>query len=127
MKKKVIVVIAFVIGFWGCDYSSFLSLNIDNQTNDTIKIVFSEISPYYKTVNSDSLIFYPKCKKMFYGIETMELKACYTGIKENEIKVYTSSGRKLRKDIWDINNWICNEGYYRDWEVIFVITEEDLQ
>ena len=128
MKKIIIVLIVLLIKFSSCgDVFVHYSLNVDNQTRDTIKIVFLDNSPY-KMVNPDSLYFPPKHKKLLYGASGRVIEdGCYTGIKEKEIKVYTSSGRELRKDIWNVNNWECRGAKMEGWNMTFVITEYDLE
>ena len=128
MKQITIVLIVLLVGFSNCgDIFVPYYLNIDNQTNDTIKIVFLGKSPYL-TINPDSLIFSPKRKKILYGAEGRVIKdGCYTGIKKDEIMVYISSGKELQKDIWNINNWECSGIRKKGWELNFVITEDDLE
>ena len=111
-----------------CDVFTPYHLNIDNQTSDTLKIVFLGKSPYIM-VSPDSLIFPPKHKKMLYGAVGRAIKdGCdYTGIKEDEIKVNTSSGRELRKVIGNVDNWDCKGSYKHGWDMTFVITENDLE
>jgi hypothetical protein len=124
--KKIILILLF--GFSNCDPYVPYYLNIDNRTTDTIKIVFLGNSPYIM-INSDSLIFPPKYKKMLWGTEGHPTKdgCSYTGIKKDEIGIYTFSGKKLRKEIWDIKNWDCIGSYDNGWEQTFIITEDDLE
>ena len=125
--KKIIIIITVIV-FYGCgDVFVPYTLNIDNASRDTIKIVFFEKSPYAK-INPDFLLFFPKQKKLLYGAEghPVENGCDYTGILEEECKVYTSSGKTLRKEIWNVNNWGCKGSKKGGWEKTFVITEEDL-
>ena len=114
---------------FGCgDRDVPYTLHIDNQTGDTIKIVFLEGSPY-KMINPDSLYFSPKQKRLLYGAEGNPIRnGCdYTGINENEVEIHTSSGRKLQKDIWNVQNWKCEGARKSGWHLTFVITENDLE
>ena len=43
------------------------------------------------------------------------------------IKVTTSSGRTLKKDIKKNINWYCAENSRSLWKVVFEINEEDLE
>ena len=103
---------------------------IDNQTSsDTIKIVFFDKSPY-AMIFPDSLYFPPLRKKLLYGGGGRPEKdwCNYTRIKEDQIKIYSTSGKKIKKDIWNVNNWDCQESYkLSSWEKTFVITEDDLE
>jgi len=128
MKKLTIVLIVLLIVFWGCDFYGFHSLSVDNRTNDTIKVVFIDKSPYKMIVEPDSLYFPPLQKKMFYGVLAGATRyGCdYTGIKKDEIEIYTLSGKKLKKDIWNVNNWDCKGSFRSGWEKTFIIIEDDL-
>jgi hypothetical protein len=103
-------------------------LLIDNRTGETIKIEFNEKSPY-RIINADYLFFSPNSKKMLYGaVGPASKDGCsYTGIKEGQVVIYTLSGRKLKKNIWDITNWDCVGSFNKGWEQTFVITENDLE
>ena len=124
MKKIISITIAIVC--FSCDKYVPYTMYIDNQTNDTIQIVFLDKSPY-KMLNADSLFFPPLQKKLFYNVEGDPMKeGCYTGIKEDEVKIVSVLGKSLRKDIWNVKNWICSGNFKDGWKMIFVITENDL-
>jgi len=126
MKKIIFVIVA--VAFFACDFKSEYSMCIDNQTNDTIKIVFLDKSPY-KMLNPDNLFFPPMQKKLVYNtVGSSTRNGCnYTGIKEGEVMVYISSGKTLRKEIYNVNNWICSGSFHGGWKKIFIITEDDLE
>ena len=128
MKKIVFIIIIVATICFSCDFYALHSLSIDNQTNDTIKIVFVGKSPY-KMMVEDSLYFPPLQKKAVYEIFAPSIRnGCdYTGIKKEEIEINTSSGRILKKDIWSVNNWDCKGSFSTGWKQTFVITEEDLE
>ena len=129
MKKTAyIIYIIIAVVCLSCDIYVNYDMYIDNQTSDTIQIVFLDKSPY-ATIDPDSLFFPPLHKKLLYcGAGAPVKNGCnYTGIREEEIKVYSSSGKRLRKDIWNVNNWDCNGSYKQGWEMIFVIREDDLE
>jgi len=127
MKKIFIILLLFIIGLSSCgDVYTHYSLIVDNQSMDTIIIIFSGKSPYIM-INPDSLIFYPKHDKVLFETEGRAMKdGCYTGIKENEINIFALSGKKLQKDIWNVNNWNCSGSYKNDWKMTFIITDDDL-
>jgi len=126
MRKLTFLIIAAICS--ACDIYAEHSLSIDNQTNDTIRVVFLEKSPY-KLIPQDDLIFPPLHKKHFYYvIATAGRDGCsYTGIKEGETMIYCTSGRKIRKAIWNVRNWDCSGSFRLGWEQTFVITEDDLE
>ena len=68
-------------------------------------------------------------KKVLHEAEGRMMKnGCgYTGIKENEVNISTTSGRELRKDIWNIDNWECRGAQKDGWNLTFIVTEEDLE
>lgn len=125
MKKILFIIIMAAI--FSCDKYEKYNLYIDNQTNETIKISFSGNSPY-TNLNPENLFFHPLQQKLLYEEEGDAMKdGCYTGIKEDEVTIYSTSGKTVRKEIWDVNNWICNGSFEDGWEMIFVITENDLE
>jgi len=127
--KKIILLIIMLVGLWRCgDVWTPYMLNIDNQSNDTIRVQFLKNSPYLN-INSDSLFFTPDEQKMLYGAEGRATKdGCgYTGINKDEVLVTTNTGRVLTKEISDVNNWECSGSYKSGWTMTFVITENDLE
>lgn len=122
--KCIMLLTALLIVVSGCDIFAPYILIIDNQTNDTIGISFSEKSPY----NGIREVL-PESIGVLYEAEGRATKnGCgYTGINEGEIDIQTSSGRTLKKEIWDVNNWNCNGSFRGGWNLTFVITEDDLE
>ena len=51
----------------------------------------------------------------------------YTGILEDQVVIYSTAERKLRKAIWNVGNWDCEGSFRLGWEKTFVITEDDLE
>ena len=125
--KKIIFIIILVVTCFSCG-DTLYTMYIDNQTSDSIQIVFLGKSPYIM-ITPDSLYFPPMQKRLLYGASGRASKdGCgYTGIKEEEIKISTFSGKKLRKEIWNVKNWDCNGSFKQGWEMNFVITENDLE
>jgi hypothetical protein len=81
MKKLTIVMITLFVGFLSCDWYEMRTAYIDNQTNDTIRIVFMDKSQYSKI--QDAFVFLPKQKTMLYEIMVRASKeGCYMGIKK---------------------------------------------
>jgi hypothetical protein len=127
---KTIAILLISIVCFRCEYRAIYTMYIDNRTEETVKIEFNEKSPYSKIyVYPDSLFFPPNSKKMLYGTEGWATKdgCSYTGIKEDHVFIYTLSGRKLKKNIWDVTNWDCVGSFNKGWEKTFVITENDLE
>jgi len=126
--KKTILILLIALGVIGCDPYVSYYLYIDNRSEDTIKIVFLEKSPYLM-INPDSLVFYPNSKKMLWGAEgTPSRDGCsYTGINKDEVEFVISSNKKLKKEIWNIKNWNCSGSYNNGWTKTFTINEEDLE
>jgi len=127
MKKIAVIIIAVVCFSCGDRYMMY-TMSVDNQTSDTIIIVFIEKSPY-AMINPDSLFFPPMQKKMLFVSEGRVMKnGCdYTGIKENEVIIYSTAGRELRKEIWIVSNWKCSGSKGKNWDLTFVVTEDDLE
>ena len=128
--KKTMLFFLFLI-FTSCETFTSYIMIIDNQSDDTIKIVFSENSEYYTSISSHPLIFPPRTKKEIDNFAAFRIEcpcSFVQGIKESEIEVHTSSGKKVKKDIWKTNNWDCDDNIEK--RIItqtFVITEEDLK
>jgi hypothetical protein len=96
MKRIVFIIIVIACFACGDRYVNY-TMYIDNRTSDTIKIVFFNNSPY-AMITADSLFFPPLRKKLLYGAEGEPLKdGCYTGIKEEDVKIYSISGKKYEK------------------------------
>jgi hypothetical protein len=129
IMKRIILISMFMAVCVSCgdSYAPRVAY-IDNQTRDTIKITFSGKSPY-RMIDTNYLYFPPSNKKPLYGAVVRAAKdGCgYTGIKEGEIEIYTTSGKRLRKDIWNIDNWDCIGSFKQGWEKTFVVTENDLE
>jgi hypothetical protein len=127
MRNIVFIVMIAVFSGCGDKYAPY-TVNIDNKTKDSLKIIFSGESPYIN-INQDSLIFPPMSKKLLYMAYGRLMKnGCdYTGIIEEECEVFTSSGRRLKKEIWNVNNWDCNGCFECGWTMNFVIIEDDLE
>ena len=126
--KNLLLIIGAAFLCVSCDIFVPHILNIDNRTNDTIRIRFSEESSYSK-IFADSLVFLPQSKKLLYGVEGYQIRnGCdYTGIFKDQVKVELSSGKILTKDISDVANWNCSGSFRVGWEQTFVIEEEDLE
>ena len=125
MKK---LIFAFLLCFTSCgDVYRQYSLIIDNRTDDTIRVVFSE-GPY-AILNPEFLIFPPKQEKILFLTEKNATRdGCgYIWITKGDVAVYASSGRELQKEIWNADNWECRGSYQRGWEHKFVVTEDDLE
>jgi len=135
--KKIVVLLSLIVGVSKCSCDEFIlfSCYIDNKTADTIKIIFSEKHPF-SNIEPDSLIFLPKSKKIFFELEEVQVSSffytsdecSYSGIKNDDIEIYMSSGRKLIKDFCDFkNNWDCIKHKNGDITKTFTINEEDLE
>ena len=100
--KNLLLIIATAFLCVSCDIFVIYGLDIDNRTNETIRIRFSEESPYSK-IFADSLVFFPKSKKFLYvGQGRASKNGCgYTGILKDQVEVEVYSGKVLTKEIWD--------------------------
>jgi hypothetical protein len=126
MKKTIVVLVISLIGFLSCERYIPYQIGIDNKTNDTIKVYFLNNAIYTQGV--DSVICFPNSKKIYFNHSGRSSKYnCYTGINKNEVITSTSSGRNLKKDMTNLNNWECEGSYETGWFMTFVITEEDLE
>ena len=100
-------------------------MSIDNQTNDVIRMVFLEKSPY----GPNEFLFPPLQKTTFHDVEgSASRDGCsYTGINEDQVMIHSTTGRKLRKEIWNVGNWDCKGSFRLGWEKTFVVTEDDFE
>ena len=126
IRKAVFIIIAAVC--WSCDIYAEYSLSIDNQTRDTIKIFFLESSSF-KFSCPDTLIFPPLDKiKFFWVMSDAGRGGCgYTRIRKDDVIIYSTSGKKIEKAIWNHDNWNCNGSFWNGWHMTFVIKEDDLE
>jgi len=131
MRKYLIIIT--VIGFLNAcgDIWAPIKVGIDNQTSDTIQIKFLEKNSYYR-IDSDSLIFVnPNQKTFLYQGIGQAINSCreFFKIEKDKLLINFSSGRALKKNLWDINNWNCKGSNTAEdgWTLIFVITESDLK
>jgi len=127
MKNLLIFVIG-ILEFCSCgDVFTPFRLYIENQTTDTIKLVFTKESSL-SVVDSTYLVFLPNTKKMLYGADHRYVNdGCYTNITKDNVTVQVSSGKSLVKEIWNIDNWNCTGAKHDGWTLTFVITEVDLE
>ena len=132
--KKIFILIALAICLSSCgDDWRIKEFYIDNQTEDTIRIVFNEIHPFYNYMDPDNLIYLPHQKKIFFDLEVRkplggDIGCKYSGIKKEDIEIYISSGRKLVKEFTDFeSNWDCEKDKYGNITRTFKINEEDLE
>ncbi len=108
-----------------------IKLEINNQTSDTIEIKFLEKVPYYRTDSDFQIFVNPNQKASLYEGIGQAINSCreFFKIEKDKLLINFSSGRTLKKDLWDINNWNC-KGSNTDkegWTLTFVVTESDLE
>jgi hypothetical protein len=130
MKQRNILLILFIPGLLMCcdEYSDYQMI-IDNNSLDTIKIVYSGTTAY--TNGTDSIIALPGEKTIYYDAEGRTIKSknfeCDPQISKDEVNITTSSKRLLIKDISDKENWECEtDSKNTYWKIIFQINETDL-
>ena len=102
---------------------------IDNNTQDTIEIVFIGQTSY--TNGTDSILALPMNQIIYYDAEGKKIKTknfeCDPQISKDEVDITTSSNRMLIKDISDKENWECETNSKNTyWRLIFQINETDL-
>ncbi len=128
MKKLAVILLALSASTMSCDFYAPYYMYVDNQTNDTVRITLLEESPYYSEIDLEVL---PERKNLLYEEENdaMRNRCNYLirVINKGEVNVSTSSGRTLKKAIWDVNNWLCKGSFKGGWTQTFVITEDDLE
>jgi hypothetical protein len=118
--KKLLILIVIVLFGCGDDYI-IITLNIDNRTNETFVISFPQKRPPFECL--------PYKVTIFDKVETRKANNfdCTPHITRDDVEVNTYSGKILKKDIWDGDNWLCNGNKDNGWEMTFVITEDDLE
>ena len=134
IQKKIMLFIFFftlMVGcINGCDIYVDAQFSILNNTSDTIKLHFSELS--YFGLQDSIVICNPHTEDIFEKYKTDYIKnaPCHPFIEEKtdlSITVTTSSGKTLKKDIHKNHNWYCAENSSHLWKVVFEINEEDLE
>ena len=136
MKKITHKIIFFIFCFTlmdyitGCDKYQDLQISVLNNTSDTIKLHFSELSyfylkdsivicnPYIETILVDKVVYYAKNRP------------CYPDISDKTdliITATTSSSKILKKDFKKNSSWYCVENSRVLRKLIFEINEEDLE
>jgi hypothetical protein len=123
--KEIILLLITSAGLISCgdEYISY-KLYMDNQTNDTINISF--------TSKNHTIVCLPHSVSLIYGTEGRVVSnfECNPQLFKNsksEIKITTNTGKILKKDIFNNNNWECSGDKKKGWDMIFVITENDLE
>ncbi len=107
-----------------CDFYERHIMHIDNQTDDSIVITFSEKAPFLQ--RDWEILPHSECVIHDMHVPLNSTDCDYIRIREGEVDIQFSSGRTLKKEIWDANNWNC-KGSEGLWEQTFVITEDDLE
>ena len=122
MKKTLSILIILLCISCGDEFIPYY-LIIDNQTSDTINITLPLNHKEY------SFISLPNTKNdlLKTNIRVIQNFNCDPLIEQNKVKIKTSSGRKLNKEMWNANNWECNGSTYKGWALTFIITENDLE
>jgi hypothetical protein len=120
--KKILVAFLLLAGMYGCgDEWISITLNVENNTNDTISM--------YLPIKDYTYVCLPETKQEFYKTDTRIANNfdCNPHIQNESIIITTSSKKKLKKDITDKDNWICNRAKRKGWTMTFVITKNDLE
>lgn len=120
----------FILTLSNCDKYSTFTIEIRNNSEDTISIYYTGTTAYTNGV--DSVISFPKSDTTYYIAEGKTVKSknhnCDPQISENEVTIKTSSNRTLIKNISDKENWICETDKKNTfWNMYFVIEESDLR
>jgi len=113
-----------------CDKYSIYTIEIRNNTADTIRIFYKGTTEY--TNGTDSIIALPKSDTIYYNAEGPTIKSknhdCDPQISENEVTIKTSSNRTLTKNIANKENWNCETDDKNSfWKMYFTIEESDLE
>jgi hypothetical protein len=112
------------------DKFSIYTIEIRNNTTDTIRIFYKGNTSY--TNRTDSIIAFPNSDTTYYCVEGRTIKSknqdCDPQNSENEVVVKTSSNRTLVKNIAAKENWSCETDEKNTfWNMYFVIKESDLE
>jgi len=130
MRYRALIKIFTVFGlFICCDKYSDYQMIIDNNTLDTIEIVFSGQTAY--TNDIDSILALPERSTIYFDAEGYRVKSknfeCDPQISENEVEIITSSNKTLTKEISNKENWECETNSKNTyWRLIFRINNTDL-
>jgi len=135
-KMKLVFIILLLSGCnGGCEFPSHsyrqAQIAILNNTKDTIKFYFSDIS-YFLYLEDSIVVCKPYSENILedYIVSYAKDIVCHPFIERHTdliITVTTSSGRTLIKDIKKNSNWYCAENSRSLWKVVFEINEEDLE
>jgi hypothetical protein len=130
MRHITLILIFAVLGLVICcdEYSDYQMI-IENNTQDTIEIVFSGHTAY--TNGTDSIIALPEKSTIYYDAEGRKIKSknfeCDPQIAEDEVEIATSSSKTLTKEISNKENWECETNSKNTyWRLIFRINNADL-
>jgi hypothetical protein len=134
LKRKILMLFALLLAITllviaRCD-SYPIDINVKqsirNINSDTI-IIFNSLKEF-KGIAVDTIICLPNTENIFFNctltkqpLEPYNVPLVYEGS-----IIYTSSGRKLVKDIFDNSNWDFIKNSKQEW-LIFTITESDLE
>lgn len=131
MKTTIAIIVSLVIFMCLClscgdEYTTYTS-SIDNQTSDTIYISFSGNTAYAQSRNSITCL--PYVNNIYYKANGRILKKidCDPQISSDEVNIETSSGRSLKKDISDEDNWVCDGNNKDGWVMTFIVSESDIE
>jgi len=121
IMKRTIFILSIIFFFVGCgDEWVPITLVVNNTTKDTISITL--LSKTYEFVSL------PNSSKEFYKTEAHPANNfdCDPRIYD-EVETKTNSGKTLKKNFADKNNWNCEGDKHNGWTMTFVITENDLE
>jgi hypothetical protein len=131
MKQYVYLLILLILTLSSCDAWLFDSkvrwrASIENLTSDTITIINSRDEVY--GINIKELICLPYSENTYFDISYPyePLTDYFFSFIYEESIVTTSSGRTLKKDIFDMSKWE-NLSKRKDMRAKFIITEAHLE
>jgi len=65
-------------------------------------------------------------KLLFFAVICCVFCGCIR-IRKDDVIIYSTSGKKIEKAIWNHDNWNCNGSFWNGWHMTFVIKEDDLE
>jgi len=119
-----------ILSLTNCDKYSIYTIEIRNNSTDTIRIYYKGTTAY--TNGTDSIVALPQSDTIYYDVEgrtvTPKYFECDPQISENEVTIKTSSNRTLTKNIANKENWNCETDRKNTyWNMYFTIEESDLE
>lgn len=117
----VIITIGPVAVLFSCDEFVPYEVFVDNQTNDTIKVVFKKVDHTYVCLPQTITPIYQTEGRATHHYD------CDPGLSYWEAELYVSGGKTCKKDILNKDDFTCSGKRKKGYVQTFIVTEDDLE